>query len=646
MTSLSRYRTMDVKKGERPHTQGQGRPIQLPYINTIKAAKQIDSSPRNQLHRTHRSEKSKYGTANLSITSNKGGNNNKEKLVATVAPTTLPQLNNDTSRIHNQKPTFSATDSSSSTLPQLKQGESLTRQSTYVTSSESKSKRDPYGNKLPMTPAEVLKQFRNKLTTFEQQEILDYPEIWYLGLESKKIEGVSGGAQNNGYDDEMGSYMKPLGDHLVYRYEIQEVLGKGSFGQVIKAYDHKTDALVAIKIIRNKKRFHHQALVEVKILDALRRKDKDNQYNTIHMGEYFYFRNHLCITFELMGMNLYELIKKNNFQGFSIALIRRFAYSLLQCLRVLHKEKIIHCDLKPENILLRQRGQSSIKVIDFGSSCYEHQRVYTYIQSRFYRSPEVILGLPYSMPIDMWSLGCILSELYTGYPLFPGENEVEQLACIMELMGLPPAHILDQATRRRLFFDSKGNPRCITNSKGKKRRPGGKDLANAIKTSDSNFVDFIRRCLDWDPSNRLTPDEAMQHEWIREGMTHKTRHFNRNHPKRHTVHGHSSESSEATMETIKSKVTNSLQREKTKEEWKAKQQEKHSAKIKERLQPIGASAENSAEEPAQTEPGPSKTVEPEQPTTPDVTSPTKEVENDDLEETGNTGTFLPPIGNK
>ena len=78
--------------------------------------------------------------------------------------------------------------------------------------------------------------------------------------------------------------------------------------------------------------------------------------------------------------------------------------------------------------------------------------MYTYIQSRFYRSPEVILGLPYSMPIDMWSLGCILAELYTGYPLFPGENEVEQLACIMEIQGLPPQNILEQATRRRLFF--------------------------------------------------------------------------------------------------------------------------------------------------------------------------------------------------
>lgn len=105
-----------------------------------------------------------------------------------------------------------------------------------------------------------------------------------------------------------------------------------------------------------------------------------------------------------------------------------------------------------ENVLLKQRGSSLIKVIDFGSSCYSNQRVYTYIQSRFYRSPEVILGLPYGTPIDMWSFGCILAELYTGYPLFPGENEVEQLACIMEVLGRPSDNLINMASRRRLFF--------------------------------------------------------------------------------------------------------------------------------------------------------------------------------------------------
>ncbi|GIY46287.1 dual specificity tyrosine-phosphorylation-regulated kinase 2 [Caerostris extrusa] len=134
-----------------------------------------------------------------------------------------------------------------------------------------------------------------------------------------------------------------------------------------------------------------------------------------------------------------------------------------------------------ENILLKSRGSSSIKVIDFGSSCFSHQRVYTYIQSRFYRSPEVILGLPYGPPIDMWSLGCILAELYTGYPLFPGENEADQLACIMEIFGPPPASVLEAASRRRLFFDSKGVPRTLTNSKGKKKKAMLEDLRSCTR---------------------------------------------------------------------------------------------------------------------------------------------------------------------
>lgn len=96
--------------------------------------------------------------------------------------------------------------------------------------------------------------------------------------------------------------------------------------------------------------------------------------------------------------------------------------------------------------------QYDIKVIDFGSSCYEHERLYTYVQSRFYRSPEIILGLPYTIAIDMWSFACVLAEILTGYPLFPGENEAEQLACIMEIKGIPEQDFLKKGTRSKLFF--------------------------------------------------------------------------------------------------------------------------------------------------------------------------------------------------
>lgn len=234
----------------------------------------------------------------------------------------------------------------------------------------------------------------------------------------------------------------------------------------------------------------------------------------INFTQSFYFRGHLCISTELLGMNLYEFIKAHEFKGFSLRLIRRFCKQMLGSLVLLKTQKVIHCDLKPENILLAHPLHSEIKVIDFGSSCFETEKVYTYIQSRFYRSPEVILGMSYGLPIDMWSLGCILAELLTGYPIFPGENEQEQLACIMEIFGPPEKHLIEKSSRKKLFFDSLGKPRVTVSTKGRRRRPSSKTLQQALKCDDEAFLDFISRCLRWDPERRLKPDEAMQHEFI------------------------------------------------------------------------------------------------------------------------------------
>jgi len=140
--------------------------------------------------------------------------------------------------------------------------------------------------------------------------------------------------------------------------------------------------------------------------------------------------------------------------------------------------------------------------------------VYTYIQSRFYRSPEVILGSSYGLGIDMWSLGCILAELWTGYPLFPGENEQEQLACIMEIFGPPDRHLVERCTRKKLFFDSMGKPRVTVSSKGRRRRPSSRTLQQALKADDEAFVDFVARCLRWDPERRLKPHEAVCHPFV------------------------------------------------------------------------------------------------------------------------------------
>lgn len=234
----------------------------------------------------------------------------------------------------------------------------------------------------------------------------------------------------------------------------------------------------------------------------------------VNFTQSFYFRGHLCISTELLGINLYEFIKSNDFRGFSIKLIRRFTKQLLSSLVLLKSHHVIHCDLKPENVLLAHPVHSEIKVIDFGSSCFENEKVYTYIQSRFYRSPEVILGMTYGLPIDMWSIGCILAELYTGFPIFPGENEQEQLACIMEVFGPPEKHLIEKSTRKKLFFDSLGKPRLTVSSKGRRRRPSSKTLSQVLKCDDEAFLDFITRCLRWDPDRRLKPDEACHHEFV------------------------------------------------------------------------------------------------------------------------------------
>ncbi|KZP29987.1 hypothetical protein FIBSPDRAFT_1038668 [Athelia psychrophila] len=378
---------------------------------------------------------------------------------------------------------------------------------------------DPITPIEPVSPESILEGSQiQHLSAYERKEILDFPSVYYIGAKSKKKPATPDVTTNNfGFDDERGDYLIVNHDHLSYRYEVIDCLGKGSFGQVLQCRDHCTGQSVAIKIIRNKKRFHHQALVEIKILDNLRKWDHEEKHHVIKMTEHFYFRNHLCIAMELLSINLYELIKANGFVGFTTALIRRFTSQMLMSLQLMRHHRIVHCDLKPENILLNHPAKSALKVIDFGSSCFEHEKIYTYIQSRFYRSPEVILGMNYHMAIDIWSLGCILAELYTGFPIFPGENEQEQLSCIMEVLGTPDKDFVNKSSRKRIFFDNHGGPRPVVNSKGRRRRPGTKTLAQVLRCNDDDFVDFITRCLTWDPEKRIKPQQAMRHPFITGG---------------------------------------------------------------------------------------------------------------------------------
>lgn len=131
------------------------------------------------------------------------------------------------------------------------------------------------------SPHQVMLLYMNKLTSFEHHEIYKYSQIYFIGANAKKRSGT--GPNNSDYDNENGSYIHIPHDHVAYRYEVLKIIGKGSFGQVVKAYDHKTREHVALKMVRNEKRFHRQAQEEIRILKHLRGQDKENTFNIIHM---------------------------------------------------------------------------------------------------------------------------------------------------------------------------------------------------------------------------------------------------------------------------------------------------------------------------------------------------------------------------
>lgn len=364
----------------------------------------------------------------------------------------------------------------------------------------------------PMKPKKVLASLKQELTTYEQGEILKYNEIHYIGSINNKLMPTQE-KENYGFDDNHNDYLLVKNDHIGFRYEILKLLGKGSFGQVCECYDHKKKSKVALKIIKNKSKFHQQAAVEVKILHLLRESDPNNSRNIIQMKNYFLFRNHICITFELISISLYDFLKLNSFAGIPEGLIKDFTFQILNALDFISNLGIIHCDLKPENVLLVNAKKRDIKLIDFGSSCEVSEKVHSYIQSRFYRAPEIILGIPYGCSIDMWSLGCILVELYTGKPLFPGESEKDQLLLILSYLGMPPDEILAAAGRRNVFFEEKElKIKEFTN--GNSVVVGKNSVETLLQGTDKEFAEFVKACLVWDPNKRLKPIEGLMHPWI------------------------------------------------------------------------------------------------------------------------------------
>ncbi|KAI0630298.1 kinase-like protein [Trametes polyzona] len=361
---------------------------------------------------------------------------------------------------------------------------------------------------------------------------------------------------NDGYDNEDYDYILYVNDWLGtddgHKYLILDILGQGTFGQVVKCQNMKTHEVVAVKVVKNKPAYFNQSMMEVTILELLNQQcDPNDEHHILRLRDSFIHKNHLCLVFELLSSNLYELIKQNQFQGLSTQLVKVFTAQLLDALTVLKEARLIHCDLKPENILLKSLQSPQIKVIDFGSACHERQTVYTYIQSRFYRSPEVLLGIPYTAAIDMWSLGCIAVELFLGLPLFPGTSEYNQITRIVEMLGLPPQYMLDMGKQTSQFFDTyvdqfghkKYRLKSIeqysrehnTNEQPGKQYFKATSLPEIIRQAPmptfkstsrqqheiekemnnrAAFIDFVQGLLNMNPIERWSPQQARQHPFI------------------------------------------------------------------------------------------------------------------------------------
>ena len=362
-------------------------------------------------------------------------------------------------------------------------------------------------------------------------------EVYYRKKQERK-QAAKQGVYNSGHDDSNYDYIIKDDELLQNRYIVMEKIGKGSFGQVVRAHDTLDNCNVAIKIIKSKKPFQRQAKTEIELLKYLNSKDPHDQWFVVRLQETFMHHNHQCLVFEMLSYNLFDLLRNTRFKGVSLNLIRKFARQILKCLAflALPDVNIIHCDLKPENILLRDPKRSAIKVIDFGSSCRADKRMYTYIQSRFYRSPEVMMGIPYGVAIDMWSLGCILVEMHVGEPLFNGQNESDQMRRIMNIRGPPPDSLIESASakKRGMFFEERNGQWLPKESNKDKSSNQSKTLADIIGVSTGgpfgrrrgdpghspehyrSFLDLINRMLDYDPQTRIKPIEALSHSFFRQ----------------------------------------------------------------------------------------------------------------------------------
>ncbi|XP_022776973.1 serine/threonine-protein kinase prpf4B-like isoform X2 [Durio zibethinus] len=338
---------------------------------------------------------------------------------------------------------------------------------------------------------------------------------------------------NDNWDDAEGYYSYRFGELLDSRYEITAAHGKGVFSTVVRAKDLKAGTTdpeeVAIKIIRNNETMHKAGQLEVQILKKLAGADPDDKRHCVRFLSSFKYRNHLCLVFESLHMNLREVLKKFGRNiGLKLTAVRAYAKQLFIALKHLKNCGVLHCDIKPDNMLVNE-AKNVLKLCDFGNAMFAGKNEITpYLVSRFYRAPEIILGLPYDHPMDIWSVGCCLYELYTGKVLFPGPTNNDMLRLHMELKGPFPKKMLRKGAFAEQHFDQdlnfhateedpvtkKSIKRMILNIKPK-------DISSIIVGSPGedpkmvvNFKDLLEKIFVLDPEKRMTVTQALAHPFI------------------------------------------------------------------------------------------------------------------------------------
>jgi len=341
-------------------------------------------------------------------------------------------------------------------------------------------------------------------------------------------------------DDTVGHFEGGPGTLVADRYRIVKDVGLGTFGRVVKCVDlqarnndgatSSASGIVAIKLVRNIKRYYDSAVIEADIVrDVNRRGGRGLSLISIMYDSFDLPSGHYALVFECLGRSLYDFLKSHDYRPFPLYCVRDFARQLLDALDFLHSFKLIHTDLKPENILLTTNGEfpyrdydgselmvpasTRIKVIDFGGATYDYEKKSSVVNTRQYRAPEVILGLGWSMPSDLWSAGCIIAELYTGELLFATHDNTEHLALIERAVGPFPRDMVDRATTNGDAFDSRGMHRgrdvLSSSSMDHVRKMGPIDTIVSDHDKDSGLIELFHALLNIDPSRRATAGEAL-----------------------------------------------------------------------------------------------------------------------------------------